>query len=129
MSGKSKAITHKLPVMDMKIKSVSDIKRDYSKIAKEISKENEPVFVMNHNTPETVIMSYKFYKEVFVETRDRINELLEVIEAIEDESIVAQATERLESDALTWMSEEEFFAGISESDQAQDNEVDKELFD
>lgn len=46
--------------MNMLIKSVSNIKRNYSKVIKKIKKENEPAFVMNHNTPEAAIMSYQY---------------------------------------------------------------------
>jgi len=47
----------KMPYFDMKMLSVSEIKRDYSKVIKEVEQENEPAFIMNHNTPESVLIA------------------------------------------------------------------------
>lgn len=53
-----------LKSIDVKVKSISDSKKNFSKIIKEVNETKEPVFVFNHNKPEAVICSYEVYDEL-----------------------------------------------------------------
>ncbi len=119
----------KMPVFNMIMKSVSDIKRNYSQIIKDMANSNEPVFVMNHNTPEAVLMTYSLYKKTIVATRDQISELLEVINRLENDALARTAQERLADPNSVWVPLDE----VTGSDPDQKNPYvamsDAELFD
>ena len=53
-----------LKSIDVKVRSVSDSKKHFSKIIQEVNDTKEPVFVFNHNKPEAVIYSYEAYDEL-----------------------------------------------------------------
>jgi len=119
----------KMPFFDMITKSVSEIKRDYSKVIKEIEKENEPAFVLNHNTPESVLMSYEYYKTVLVDTRTMIETVMKEIELLEDEALYAKAADRLGNDNKIWLTSEQV---LGTKEENEDNPYlgmsDEELF-
>jgi prevent-host-death family protein len=120
----------KMPVFDMKMVSVSDIKRDYSKVIKEVDRDKEPAFVMNHNTPEAVLMSYRYYKAFMVEMRQMIEEISSDIERLEDTQLYAEASSRLKKDNLTWVESDLVFADkAAEEDNPYSGMSDEELFD
>lgn len=130
MKTDSSARVPKLPFFDMITKSVSEIKRDYSKVIKEIEKENEPAFVLNHNKPEAVLMSYEYYKTVLVDTRTMIETVMKEIELLEDEALYAKAASRLSNDNKIWMTSEQV---LGTKEENEDNPYigmsDEELFD
>ena len=107
MNSKAEAREPKMPLFDMNMKSVSEIKRDYSRVIKQIDKENEPAFVMNHNTPEAVLMSYNYYRNVIVDIQERIKALSAQLELLQDEALYAKADLRLQKDQLVWLAAEE----------------------
>jgi len=120
----------KMPVFDMKMISVSDIKRDYSKVIKEVDQDEEPAFVMNHNTPEAVLMSYGYYKAFMVEMRQMIEEISSDIERLEDAQLYAEAASRLKKDNLIWVGSDEVFEDKAvEEDNPYSRMSDEELFD
>lgn len=119
----------KLPIMDMTMKSVSDIKRNYSKIVKEVMNNNEPAFVMNHNVPESVLMSYAYYREIIVETRNQINAVFEEIARIEDERLAQVTLERLQGGSDRKLTMAEVFGGEADETNLYATMNDEELFD
>jgi len=121
----------KMPVFDMKMISVSDIKRDYSKVIKEVGQDEEPAFIMNHNTPEAVLMSYSYYKAFMVEMRQMIDEISSDIERLEDAQLYAEAAIRLKKDNKIRVGSDEVFAGkaAEEEDNPYSRMSDEELFD
>lgn len=50
--------------LNANIKSISETKRDFSKIAKHVTETGEPTFVLNHNKAEVVILSNDVYEEL-----------------------------------------------------------------
>lgn len=120
----------KMPFFDMIIKSVSEIKRDYSNVIKEVTKENEPAFVMNHNTPEAVLMSYQYYMEAIVGMNAKIEAVMKEFEQLEDAALCVKATERLKSDNKIWLTSEEVLGNSKENeDNPYEGMSDEELFD
>lgn len=130
MSAATAAKPMDLPLMDMEIHSVSDIKRSYSLIINGMKTKKTPVFVMNRNTPEAVLMTYPFYKEVIVDLRNSIRSLLKEIENMEDTALYAQAESRLKSENLEWLTYDEFTQGHEKTeDNPYEQLSDEELFD
>jgi antitoxin StbD len=107
MNANVEAREPKMPLFDMNMKSVSEIKRDYSKVIKEVQRDNEPAFVMNHNTPEAVLMSYSYYRNVIVDIQEKIKVLSAQFELLQDEVLYAKAESRLQKDPLVWLAAEE----------------------
>lgn len=58
-----------LKSIDVNVKSISDSKKNFSKIVKEVNETKEPVFVFNHNKPEAVICSYEEYNKLVQQYR------------------------------------------------------------
>jgi len=116
-------------LQNMKMISVSEIKRDYSKVIKEVAQEKEPAFVMNHNTPEAVLMSYRYYKAFMVEMRQKIADISADIERLEDAELYAEAASRLTKDNLVWISFDKAFENKAEEDNPYSRMSDEELFD
>ena len=117
-----------MPVFNMKMISVSEIKRDYSKVIKEVDKEREPAFVMNHNTPEAVLMSYHYYEAFMVEMRQKIEDITADIERLEDAELYAEAASRLKKDNLVWVTSDKVFENKAEEDNPYSRMSDEELF-
>ena len=44
-----------LKMLDVKTKSITEAKKDFSKIIKDISKTGEPTFIFNHNKSELIL--------------------------------------------------------------------------
>jgi len=119
----------KMPSFDMITKSVSEVKRDYSKIIREIEKECEPAFVLNHNTPEAVIMSYDYYKNVLINTRTMLETVMKELEALEDEALYTKAANRLSKDDQTWLTSEQVLGTKEKNEDNPYREMsDEELF-
>lgn len=115
---------------DMIIKSVSDVKRNYSKVIKEIEKEDKPALVMNHHTPEAVIMSYQNYKNVIEDVRLKIDAALKKIDQIEDEELLTTVESRLKNINNIWLTSEEVFGSkIASQENPYSKMTDEELFD
>src|SRR5665647_1326303 len=104
----------KMPVFDMKMISVSEIKRDYSKVIKKVDQEKEPAFVMNHNTPEAVLMTYRYYKSFMVEILQKIEDISADIERLEDAELSAEAASRLNNNNLVWVPSDKVFENKAE---------------
>ena len=119
----------KMPVFDMKMISVSEIKRDYSKVIKEVDQEKEPAFVMNHNTPEAVLMSYRYYEAFMVEMRQKIKDISSDIERLEDVELYVEAENRLKNDNLVWVAADKVFENKAKDDNPYSSMSDEELFD
>ena len=119
----------KMPFFDMKMISVSEIKRDYSKVIKEVDQEKEPAFVMNHNTPEAVLMSYRYYKAFMVEMRQKLEDISADIERLEDAELYAKAESRLAKSNLVWVASDKVFENKTDEDNPYHRLSDEELFD
>ena len=119
----------KMPVFDMKMISVSEIKRDYSKVIREVDQEKEPAFVMNHNTPEAVLMSYRYYEAFMVEMRQKLEDISADIERLEDAELYAKAESRLAKDNLVWVASDKVFENKTDEDNPYRRLSDEELFD
>lgn len=117
-----------MPYFDMKMLSVSEIKRDYSKVIKEVEQENEPAFIMNHNTPESVLMSYSYYKSFLVEMRQKIEDISSDIERLEDAALYAEAESRLKKENLLWVASDKVFEDKAVDDNPYSRMSDEELF-
>ena len=117
-----------MPVFDMKMISVSEIKRDYSKVIKEVDQEKEPAFVMNHNTPEAVLMSYRYHEAFMVEMRQKIEDISSDIERLEDAELYAEAENRLKNDNLVWVAADKVFENKAKDDNPYTRMSDEELF-
>ena len=53
-----------LKVMDVNTKSITEAKKDFSKIIKDTTETGEPTFILNHNKPEAVILSNEVYEKL-----------------------------------------------------------------
>jgi prevent-host-death family protein len=119
----------KMPVFDMKMVSVSEIKREYSKVIKKAEQDLEPIFVMNHNTPEAVLMPYHYYESLIIDMRQKIKDLSSEIERLEDMELYTEAEKRLKNDSPVWVAAEKVFEYKSEGDNPYSQMSDEELFD
>lgn len=119
----------RMPDMDMIIKSVSDVKRNYSKIIKEIKIENRPAVIMNNNTPETIIMSYQYYSNIIVDIRTKLDAVLKNIDQIEDDELCAKAESRLKGTNNIWLTSDEIVGSKTAAENPYDKMSDDELFD
>ena len=128
MNGNVEARDLKMPLFDMNMKSVSEIKRDYSKVIKQVQRDNEPAFVMNHNTPEAVLMSYSYYRDHIVVLHAKIAALSAQLELLQDEALYAKAERRLQKDPLVWLAAEEVIEYTADQDNPYNRMSDEELF-
>lgn len=64
-----------LKMLDVKTKSITEAKKDFSKIIKDISKTGEPTFIFNHNKPEAVILSNAVYEKLVKDYNEMENKL------------------------------------------------------
>lgn len=55
-----------LQSFNIRTTSITDAKRDFSKIIRETEESGEPTFILNHNKPEAVLISHEAY-ELFVQ--------------------------------------------------------------
>lgn len=75
-----------LKSIDINVKSISESKKNFSKIIKEVNDSKEPVFVFNHNKPEAVICSYEAY-----------DELIQRYRVMEEQLFYSKLNQRVES--------------------------------
>lgn len=59
-----------LKTLDLKTKSVTEVKREFSKIISEANETGEPTFVFNHNKAEAVILSHSVYNELVKKNKE-----------------------------------------------------------
>jgi prevent-host-death family protein len=104
------------------------MKRDYSRIIKQVQKDNEPTFVMNHNTPEAVLMSYSYYRNLVVDMHAKIADLTAQLELLQDEALYAKAESRLQKEPLVWLAAEEVIGYDAKNDNPYNTMSDEELF-
>ena len=62
-------------MLDVKTKSITEAKKDFSKIIKDTSKTAEPTFIFNHNKPEAVILSNTVYEKLVKDYNEMENKL------------------------------------------------------
>lgn len=53
-----------LKMIDVNTKSITEAKKDFSKIIKDAVETGEPTFIFNHNKPEAVILSNEVYEKL-----------------------------------------------------------------
>lgn len=53
-----------LKTLDVKTKSITEAKKEFSKIIKDTLETGEPTFIFNHNKPEAVILSNDVYEKL-----------------------------------------------------------------
>lgn len=61
--------------IDVKTKSVTEAKKEFSKIIKDAQETCEPTFIFNHNKPEAVILSNEMYEKLIKEYNEMENKL------------------------------------------------------
>lgn len=64
-----------LKTLDVKTKSITEAKKEFSKIVKETNESGEPTFIFNHNKPEAVILSNDVYEKLVKNYRELENKL------------------------------------------------------
>ena len=64
-----------LKMLDVKTKSITEAKKDFSKIIKDISKTGETTFIFKHNKPEAVILSNAVYEKLVKDYNELENKL------------------------------------------------------
>lgn len=64
-----------LKMLDVKTKSITEAKKDFSKIIKDTNKTGEPTFIFNHNKPEAVILSNAVYEKLVKDYNELENKL------------------------------------------------------
>lgn len=102
---------------DTNIKSITETKNEFSKIVKRVSETDEPIFVLNHNKPEVVILSNEVYKK-----------LIEKYEELEENKFYQKMTDRIEKGPDELLTADEAF-GVFLKDNPFRKLTDKELFD
>lgn len=65
----------KMKTLDVKTRSVTEVKREFSKIVSEANETGEPTFVFNHNKPEAVIISVNVYEDLVKKNEELENRL------------------------------------------------------
>ena len=73
-----------LKAFDVKTKSITEAKRDLSKIIKDTQETGEPTFIFNINEPEAIILSNTMYEE-----------LVKSYNELEDKLFYSQLNERV----------------------------------
>ena len=73
-----------LKAFDVKTKSITEAKRDLSKIIKDTQETGEPTFIFNINEPEAVVLSNTMYEE-----------LVKSYNELEDKLFYSQLNERV----------------------------------
>ena len=61
--------------LNVRTTSITEAKRDFSKIIRETEETGEPTFIFNHNKPEAVLISHEAY-EYFVNKYKEMEEKL-----------------------------------------------------
>jgi len=102
---------------DANIKSITETKKEFSKIAKHASETGEPTFVLNHNKPEVVILSNEVYEN-----------LVERYEELEEKQFYQKMINRIEKGPKELLTADEAF-GDTPKDNPFDELTDEELFD
>lgn len=64
-----------LKILDVKTKSITEAKKEFSKIIKDTHETGEPTFIFNHNKPEAVILSNEVYEKLVKEYNELENKL------------------------------------------------------
>jgi len=104
-------------ISDANIKSITETKKEFSKIAKHASETGEPTFVLNHNKPEVVILSNDVYEK-----------LVERYEELEEKQFYQKMADRVEKGPEELLTADEAF-GESPKDNPFSDLSDEEMFD
>ncbi|SFC44371.1 prevent-host-death family protein [Alkalibacterium subtropicum] len=64
-----------MKTLDVKTRSVTEVKREFSKIVSEANETGEPTFVFNYNKPEAVIISVNVYEDLVKKNEELENRL------------------------------------------------------
>lgn len=51
-------------ISDNKLVSITEINRNFSKIAKSTKESNEPIIIMKNNKPDMVLIDYELFKKM-----------------------------------------------------------------
>jgi len=102
---------------DTNIKSITEAKKEFSKIVKHVSETGEPTFVLKHNKPEVVILSHEVYEN-----------LVEKYEELEEQHFYQKMVNRIEKGPKEFLTADEAF-GDTPKDNPFDELTDEELFD
>ncbi|MFC3418654.1 type II toxin-antitoxin system Phd/YefM family antitoxin [Salinicoccus hispanicus] len=106
-----------LKTFDLKTKSVTEAKKDFSKIIKDTQDTGEPVFIFNHNKPEAVIISNEVYET-----------LIRKYEEMEDQLFYNQLQKRVDAGPGKLVPSKEVLDTSNEPNPFQ-SMPDKDLFD
>lgn len=106
-----------LKTFDLDIKSITEAKKDFSKIIKDTQDTGEPVFIFNHNRPEAVILSNDAYET-----------LVRKYEEMEDQLFYSQLQNRIDEGPGELVPSSEVIEETS-SRNPFDSMSDKDLFD
>jgi PHD/YefM family antitoxin component YafN of YafNO toxin-antitoxin module len=111
--------------------SVSEIKREYSKILKKAEQDLEPIFVIeSQHTPNRLLMPYHYYESLIIDMRQNRSRIYPLkIERLEDMELYTEAEKRLKNDSPVWVAAEKVFEYKSEGDNPYSQMSDEELFD
>lgn len=64
-----------LKTLDVKTQSITEAKKNLSKIIKESKETGEPTFIFNHNKPEAVILNNEVYEDLIAKYEELENQL------------------------------------------------------
>jgi len=104
-------------ISDANIKSITETKKEFSKIVKHVSQTGEPTFVLNQNKPEVVILSNEVYEK-----------LIEKYEELEEKQFYQKIIKRIEKGPEELITVDEAF-GESPENNPFNELTDEEMFD
>jgi len=106
-----------MKTLDVKTKSVTEVKREFSSIVNEANETGEPTYVFNHNKPEAVILSLDVYETLVKRNKE-----------LEDRLFYAQLNARV-SDGPKELIQAGDVIESSDADNPFDSLNDEDLFD
>jgi prevent-host-death family protein len=106
-----------LKTFDLDIKSITEAKKDFSKVIKDTQDTGEPVFIFNHNRPQAVILSNEAYET-----------LVRKYEEMEEQLFYSQLQNRVDEGPVELVPSSEVIEESS-SRNPFDSMSDKDLFD
>ena len=105
-----------MKTLDVNTQSITESKKNLSKLLKQANDTGEQTFIMNHNEPQGVLLS-----------NDKYNELIKRYEELQDQLFYSKVAERVESDNGKRYSADELLK--NDENNPFDGMTDEELFD
>lgn len=105
-----------MKTLDVNTQSITESKKNLSKLLKQANETGEPTFIMNHNEPQGVLLS-----------NDKYNELIERYEELQDQLFYSKVVERIEDDNGKRYKVDDLLE--NDEDNLFDEMTDEELFD